>query len=325
MQSENTYRPGDIVNGHRLNAAGTAWEAIDSAWGTPLGGPAPKKNHRGKKIAAGVFAVLAALYAIGAASGEETTFASQETGTHEQASDTDTVGQKVETLAENQAPAPAPADPIEQPEAGRTEALGQTAVVIRIVDGDTIDTTAGTVRVIGIDTPERGQCGYSEASANAGKVVATGSTVTLTPVSGKDDTDKYDRLLRYVTSSAGTDLGRAQISGGFAIARYDSRDGYGSHPKESAYISADQASAPIKCAAPAPTPAPAKPAPAPVQPAPIKPAPIKPAPVQAPPAPSSVYYENCTAARAAGAAPLYIGQPGYSTKLDRDKDGVACE
>ncbi len=23
--------------------------------------------------------------------------------------------------------------------------------------------------------------------------------------------------------------------------------------------------------------------------------------------------------------PLYAGQPGYSTKLDRDRDGVACE
>lgn len=42
-------------------------------------------------------------------------------------------------------------------------------------------------------------------------------------------------------------------------------------------------------------------------------------------APSSVYYANCSAVRAAGAAPLYAGQPGYSRKLDRDGDGVACE
>ena len=40
---------------------------------------------------------------------------------------------------------------------------------------------------------------------------------------------------------------------------------------------------------------------------------------------SNTYYPNCTAANAAGAAPLYRGQPGYSTKLDRDGDGVACE
>lgn len=44
-----------------------------------------------------------------------------------------------------------------------------------------------------------------------------------------------------------------------------------------------------------------------------------------PPAPSSVYYANCTAARAAGAAPIYRGQPGYRPALDRDGDGIACE
>lgn len=39
----------------------------------------------------------------------------------------------------------------------------------------------------------------------------------------------------------------------------------------------------------------------------------------------SVYYQNCDAVRAAGAAPLYIGSPGYAPKLDRDGDGIACE
>ncbi|GGQ64389.1 excalibur calcium-binding domain-containing protein [Kitasatospora griseola] len=39
----------------------------------------------------------------------------------------------------------------------------------------------------------------------------------------------------------------------------------------------------------------------------------------------SVYYKNCDAVRAAGRAPLHQGDPGYSKKLDRDGDGVACE
>ncbi|WP_338026339.1 excalibur calcium-binding domain-containing protein [Cohnella algarum] len=39
----------------------------------------------------------------------------------------------------------------------------------------------------------------------------------------------------------------------------------------------------------------------------------------------TVVYETCKAAREAGAAPLYVGDPGYSKKLDRDGDGVACE
>ena len=40
---------------------------------------------------------------------------------------------------------------------------------------------------------------------------------------------------------------------------------------------------------------------------------------------TNVYYKNCAAVRAAGKAPLYQGQPGYSSKLDRDGDGIACE
>jgi len=39
----------------------------------------------------------------------------------------------------------------------------------------------------------------------------------------------------------------------------------------------------------------------------------------------SIYYRNCAAARAAGAAPIRIGEPGYARKLDRDGDGIACE
>jgi endonuclease YncB( thermonuclease family) len=40
---------------------------------------------------------------------------------------------------------------------------------------------------------------------------------------------------------------------------------------------------------------------------------------------ASPVFANCDAAKAAGVAPLHRGEPGYSTKLDRDGDGVACE
>ena len=36
-------------------------------------------------------------------------------------------------------------------------------------------------------------------------------------------------------------------------------------------------------------------------------------------------YRNCAAARAAGAAPVRMGDPGYGPHLDRDGDGVGCE
>jgi hypothetical protein len=40
---------------------------------------------------------------------------------------------------------------------------------------------------------------------------------------------------------------------------------------------------------------------------------------------SAVHYSGCNAVRAAGKAPLYEGEPGYSEKMDGDGDGIACE
>lgn len=48
---------------------------------------------------------------------------------------------------------------------------------------------------------------------------------------------------------------------------------------------------------------------------------VTPEPAQVP----EVYYGSCADARAAGAAPLRTGDPGYRSGLDRDGDGVACE
>ncbi|MGQ1799115.1 excalibur calcium-binding domain-containing protein [Kocuria oceani] len=76
--------------------------------------------------------------------------------------------------------------------------------------------------------------------------------------------------------------------------------------------------------APAPVQEAPAPEPAPAAPAPIAPAPA-PEPVPAAPAAPAAAFANCSAAKAAGAAPLYVGSPGYAPKLDRDGDGVACE
>ncbi|HEX8585009.1 MAG TPA: excalibur calcium-binding domain-containing protein [Allosphingosinicella sp.] len=37
------------------------------------------------------------------------------------------------------------------------------------------------------------------------------------------------------------------------------------------------------------------------------------------------YWPGCNAAREAGVAPLYAGEPGYREAMDGDGDGVACE
>jgi hypothetical protein len=39
----------------------------------------------------------------------------------------------------------------------------------------------------------------------------------------------------------------------------------------------------------------------------------------------SASFSNCSEAREAGAAPIRSGDAGYSRRLDRDGDGIACE
>jgi endonuclease YncB( thermonuclease family) len=125
----------------------------------------------------------------------------------------------------------------------------RTYLVTRVVDGDTIDLDNGqTVRLVGIDTPERGQCGYTEAGKNLTRLVLN-KRVRLTV--SDEDQDRYGRLLRYV-NIGNMDAGLRQIKRGFAIARYDSRDGYGYHPRESVYVEADHASGPFACPKPRP-------------------------------------------------------------------------
>jgi hypothetical protein len=178
--------------------------------------------------------------------------------------------------------------------------------VTNVVDGDTIDIAdsegaTSRVRLIGIDAPETGACG-GEAATIAMVALVLGKPVALSPGGDGEDVDRYGRLLRYVDQD-GRDAGLELITEGHAIARYDSRDGYGRHDREASYIAADEASPDVGC--PAPQPAAALPA--------------------APAASGAVHYANCDAVRAAGAAPIHAGDPGWQQKFDRDKDGVGCE
>ncbi len=126
---------------------------------------------------------------------------------------------------------------------GGPGAGGEDWTVTTVYDGDTlVAVRAGveeTVRVIGIDTPEIDDCGYSEARAALNDRVR-GQVVTLVP--GADtNRDRYDRLLRYV-EYGGEDVGLWLIESGLARARYDYRTGQ-PHLREIPYITADLASA----------------------------------------------------------------------------------
>ena len=72
----------------------------------------------------------------------------------------------------------------------------EEALVIRVIDGDTIELADGQrVRYLGIDTPEQGEFFATEASAK-NKELVEGKVVKLQ--SGNRDQDEYGRLLRYV-------------------------------------------------------------------------------------------------------------------------------
>lgn len=109
---------------------------------------------------------------------------------------------------------------------------------VSVIDGDTIETSEGTVRIIGIDAPESGQCGHEEASAVLASVLAPGNPITLELPAGQNDRDQYERLIRYVITPTGADLGLLQLQAGNAVARYDSTDGYPVHPREAEYRAA---------------------------------------------------------------------------------------
>jgi micrococcal nuclease len=113
--------------------------------------------------------------------------------------------------------------------AGAVAASAQTAAegrftlrgtVSSVVDGDTLGVrlAAGRserVRLIGIDTPEVGQCLADRATKTA-RLLAQGRPVTLIGDGTQATRDRYGRLLAYVWLPRGRDLGFQLISQGLA-------------------------------------------------------------------------------------------------------------
>jgi endonuclease YncB( thermonuclease family) len=76
---------------------------------------------------------------------------------------------------------------------------GTRATVVRVIDGDTIDVRINgqedRVRYVGVNTPERDEACYAEATA-ANRALVEGREVIL--VRDTSDRDRFDRLLRYI-------------------------------------------------------------------------------------------------------------------------------
>jgi len=71
----------------------------------------------------------------------------------------------------------------------------ESAIVERIIDGDTIEAGNKTIRLLGINTPERGEKYYQEAKDFLGKEILNKSIFLGY---GKEREDKYHRTLAYV-------------------------------------------------------------------------------------------------------------------------------
>jgi endonuclease YncB( thermonuclease family) len=97
----------------------------------------------------------------------------------------------------------------------------ETGNVVRVTDGDTLRVRLRSgahvsVRMLGIDTPERGRCGADAATANLRRLAPEGSTVHLVSDRTQAAKDRYGRLLRYVKREGGfADLSYRQAWSGF--------------------------------------------------------------------------------------------------------------
>lgn len=193
--------------------------------------------------------------------------------------------------------------------------------VTHVVDGDTLDVrlTSGKterIRLIGINTPERGACFSSPATARA-RQLAMSKRVVLRGDATQDTRDRYGRLLAYVWIPGGRDLGFQLIAGGFAKT-YVYRNAF---ERLAAYRNAEATAKGATAGQWQVCRTATKPKPAPV---PV----VTPAASNCHPSYSSclpiVGDLDCSDIRALGVAPVRIlGSDPY--RLDGDNDGWGCE
>lgn len=168
------------------------------------------------------------------------------------------------------------------------------------IDGDTLRCGAERIRLIGIDAPELpGHCAQGRECAPGDPIAAQESLAALAKGSAeveRDGIDDYGRTLARVRVN-GTELSCAQLKKGHAVYRSE-WDPYGSVTVACGLQVVEQEVAPGRSVARR---------------------------LDRQPAPTHGVFRNCAAARAAGAAPLYRGQPGYGAHMDGDGDGIACE
>lgn len=194
--------------------------------------------------------------------------------------------------------------------------VSQVTGIPTVTDGDTLQIREVKIRLYGVDAPESSQtcarqgqvygCGREAAFALADLV--RGKNVTCV----RKDTDRYGRMVGICTVGS-TEVNRWLVEHGHALpyvqyggAVYRDAEARAKLARRGLYAGTFQ------------------------NPWDYRKNPANPVSAGTPrsaaqPTTGQVYYRSCAAARAAGAAPLRVGQPGYGKHLDRDGDGVACE
>ena len=111
------------------------------------------------------------------------------------------------------------------PGAAPSGAAEMSALVVRVIDGDTLDVSLDgkteRVRLLGIDTPEmrhdeQPEEPYAREAKTYARRLANGQRVQLLSERGIHDRDKYGRLLRYVVLPDGRCLNVLLVCEGYA-------------------------------------------------------------------------------------------------------------
>lgn len=191
------------------------------------------------------------------------------------------------------------------------------------LDGDTFAFGDDIIRIHGIDAPEATQtclrhgeeweCG--QAAVKQLQALLDRGRVRCQQL----ERDEYDRAVS-VCEANGVDIGQALLASGMAVALQPAAENYREAEKQAQAllegIWAGDFQLPADYRAENPQIEQARPPERTEPPAPMR---------QSQQTSRQVYYRNCDAARAAGAAPLRRGEPGYRPALDADNDGIACE
>ncbi len=192
----------------------------------------------------------------------------------------------------------------------------------RAADGDSLDFGGIAVRLHGIDAPELSQsCERAGQHWSCGKAAADKLAALIAGRQvncAQRDVDIHGRTVAACRAGS-IDLAGAMVDAGLAVALPDFSDRYVAQEARARaariglWSGTFQMPADYRAAHPRPVRRDA---------APPRTSTPSPAPRAAP---SGLYFRNCKEAWAAGAAPLYRGQPGYRPEMDGDGDGIACE